>query len=538
MKNALWLLFVLLPGGCLAQIGGTAPTSSTGSHAQPSGPPALSRISTATSATTIEASFETAAFASPSLTCGTAAGSYTNLSVDSGVGTALIHQQIVAGLKPSTHYYCKITVKNAIDSALSTFTATTQAPQASTPITGLTIGPMQYYNNLNPKNQGTGDTFYNCKSNDSTTYITSDDNRGFMVSGQPANVATPMSLMKFLSEDPFVIQTVNPMKGYGTFLVYTAPDYLSSKNTGLFCMGGYLYMAIGRQGGQPGSKGTPTIDAGGAFPQRAGQIIWSADHGRSWNNFQNPRKFFPGGAETNPPASLMFGTTPTLFASAEFVHYCADDGTLGYTLACNQHDNGDAYVYLIANEGTWNGGGTRGGGNAFYIARVARAKLQDLNAAEYQWYTKGDGSLDSSWSNTQANATAIITNYGKLGEPNIQYFPALNRYLLLTFYYPQGVVGDSKNLTNSVWLGYEAPHPWGPWTLIHTSTWPGAYNPVVLNDTAYTGTTPTIMWTGDFANPANYTMRFATITLRTSGLRKSSSAVRNFKMACPAEEDQ
>ncbi len=385
---------------------------------------------------------------------------------------------------------------------------------ASTPITGLMLGAVTNYNDINPNNQGHGDTFYNCKSDDGSVYMTSDDNYGFTISGQPAGISTPMSLMKVLSESPLTIQTVNGLTGYGANQVYPGPDFLSSKNTGLFCMNGYLFMAIGRQGFGKGTSDSPKIDAGGAFPQRSGQIIWSPDHGATWNNFQNLNRFNPNGAKTNPPAALMFGTTPTLFASAEFVHYCADDGTLGYLAPCNQHDNGDAYVYLISNEGTWNGGGQQGGGNAFYIARVARAHLQDLDATKYQWFTGGDGSLDVNWSSRQASATAIISNYGKLGEPNVQYVPALNRYLLLTFYYPTGVAGSgTNNLKNSVWLGYESQHPWGPWTLIHTSAYSGAYNPVILNDTIYTGTTPTVVWTGDFANFANYVMRYATLTI-------------------------
>jgi hypothetical protein len=64
-------------------------------------------------------------------------------------------------------------------------------------------------------------------------------------------------------------------------------------------------------------------------------------------------------------------------ASATFVMYCADDGTLGYLASCNRHDNADAYVYLMANDGYWDGG------NALYLSRVPRAKMKSLNASDY-----------------------------------------------------------------------------------------------------------------------------------------------------------
>lgn len=205
----------------------------------------------------------------------------------------------------------------------------------------------------------------------------------------------------------------------------------------------------------------------------------------------------------------MFGPSPTNMGSATFVMYCADDGTLGYQNACNRHDNADAYVYLMANDGYWDSG------NALYLARVPRAKLADLNAADYQFYLGGDGRLDSSWG-AQASAAAVISNPGKLGEPSVQYVPALNRYLLLTFSYPEGLAADNLHPEHTLWLGYEAPHPWGPWTLINSTEWnsQGYYNPIVLNDSIYSGTTPTIAFTANFMITPTYDMFLSTITLQ------------------------
>jgi hypothetical protein len=54
---------------------------------------------------------------------------------------------------------------------------------------------------------------------------------------------------------------------------WNGDDSRSQKNSGLFCMGGNIYMTIGRQLNQAtGGMGTNT-----AYTQTAGQMIWSPD---------------------------------------------------------------------------------------------------------------------------------------------------------------------------------------------------------------------------------------------------------------------
>lgn len=456
--------------------------------------------------TTIIQSFHSNEFTSSTLACGTTLGSYTQQAVDNNVVNGLTHQQGVGGLTPSTPYFCQAAVTNNGTTVTANFTATTTATPASTAITGLVVGTPTGYNSINVSNQGDADTFYNCKSNDGSTYMTlGDSNDGFRISGAPAYTGGgQFSLMKVLNESPLTIQTFNFMPNYGNFGVNLS-DGLSSKIAGAFCMGGNIFLTTGRQN-------QAMSQANGAFAQTIGNVVMSYDKGVTWNNPDNLGSF--GSYPRNPLSASMFGTTPTQMGTADFVMYCADDGTLGYTAACNEHDNGNLWVYLIANEGAWNGGGTQGGGNAYYIARVARAKLSHLNGSDYQWYTGGDGNLDANWSSTQSAAVAILTNTGHLGTADIEYIPAKNRYLLLTFYYAGGVTNGGSRL-NSFWLGYEAQHPWGPWTQIFSQQFTGsdggAYNPIVLADTKFSGTTPTILWTGNFVS--DYFMYFATLTI-------------------------
>lgn len=439
-----------------------------------------------------------------SLACGTTPGLFDHPAVDSGLPNAVTSgQRIVAGLQSSTTYYCNITYPNA---PAETFTATTMASAPSTPITGLSLGTISAYNDINPANQMSADTFYNCTSNDGTTYLSTDDTLGWQQNGSPASFYSALSLAKLTAQDPLAGITVNDFRAYGLGGRATGDDARSEKNAGLFCMQGNLYMLIGRQLNQAtGGMGSNT-----AYVQDAGQMIWSPDKGGSWNNFQNPSVFNADASPTTPQSATMFPGVPGQMGSATFVMYCADDGTLGYLSACNRTDNADAYVYLIANDGYWDSG------NALLLARVPRAKMSGLKPSDYEFYTAGDGSQNSSWTTDPTKAQPILANPGKLGEPSVQYIPALNRYLLLTFSYPDGLAAGHSQAQHTLWLAYESPHPWGPWTLISTTDWPtqGYYNPVVLNSTATSGTTPLIMFTGDFWNWSQYQMYSTTLTLQ------------------------
>ncbi len=376
-------------------------------------------------------------------------------------------------------------------------------------ITGITLGSVTPYNSINPSNQGNGDTFYNCKSDDGYTYMVSNDNPGFLIDGQPSAAFAEMSLMRVMNESPLTIQTIQRFTNFQSPSGFLS-DGLGSKGFGLFCMDGKLFLSYGR---------LDQSQRTAAHPDYYGNILMSADHGASFDNPQNPGVFAKDGAPPNPLSSSMWPGSPATMASMAFVKYGPDDGTLGYFDTRNQHDNGNAFAYTVFNEGVWNGGGTGSGtgGNVLYLARVSRAKLQNLNGSDWQWYTGGDGNLDSSWSNSESAAEPMLSNPGELGTPDVVYIPALNRYVLLTFFYPTGV-GAGGNRLDCEWLIYESPHPWGPWTKVFAQEFSGpsggAYNPIILSDTAFSGTAPTIMWTGNYASFQYYGMYFAPITLR------------------------
>lgn len=430
------------------------------------------------SAYTIYASWTTANASSSNLSCGTTFGTYNIAAVDNGIQTSVTsHWAIVAGLIPSTTYYCQAT---SLGVTLNFKTITTAIP-SSTPLISVTWGtptkPVDGQNN--------GDTYYNCLSNDNITYVAADDTT---ILFGTTSINANMSFNKFTSESPLTGTLINGLQNFGGFASCNGDDTRSPKIGGMYCDNGIIYVAYGRQYNSA-CTGYPTGGTNGIFTQTAGSILKSIDHGVSWSNFQSPSSYNSDGSVPSPTTSNMFGSS-TLGAAASFVSYGPDPGTgLGARI-----DNQDAYAYLVSSDTNWDNG------NDEYLIRIPRQSLPGLDSTKVQFYNGGaDGSLDTSWSSSAASASPILTSTGKLGFTAMQYMPSTGRYLMLTWYYP--VV---NTFTNTTWVTYEAPHPWGPFTAIDTTSWPtGAwYNPVPLvrsaaNATA-NGTPFTVLFSGNF----------------------------------------
>lgn len=436
----------------------------------------ISNVNWSASATTVQVTWQSSAPSDSILRCGAASGSYTFNAVDNGTQSSVTsHSGIVAGLKAGTAYVCQVQSRNSSGSSGSAIVdVTTTAEPNSTPITGLSIGGFTPYN-ANGQ-QVDGDTFYNCISNDGTAYLTLDDSNGF---GLALPGGSNQMLGKLISEAPVFGADVNFLSSYGSAGGHAGSDNLGAKASGLYCQGGNIYMITERVGSYAGN---------GAVQHLSAQIIKSPDHGQSWSNFQNPNTYSVNGSMTYPADATMFGSH-TLFGASAFVMYGADDGSTGYRV-----DNADAYTYIMGNDGYWNNG------NALYLARIPKAKLPNLNPSDITYYVGGDGNSEAAWTTSITGIQPILSADGHLSEPAIQYVPALNRYLLFEWYYPNNIQSSAANSANSQWITYEAPHPWGPWNLIDSRNWPtqGYYNPVPLQRSALNGTMLTLMSTANF----------------------------------------
>ncbi len=119
---------------------------------------------------------------------------------------------------------------------------------------------------------------------------------------------------------------------------------------------------------------------------------------------------------------------------------------------------------------------------------------------------------------------------GQMGWENVQWLPTVNRYLMTTSYYDQGIATTDS----TVWKYYEAAHPSGPWTLVYTSSQfspQGFFGTIPLQSTVVCDTTCRIrvIFSGDYGTASItasdltsplgfYTAFWADVTLRTAGL--------------------
>ncbi len=89
--------------------------------------PTISNVVNTSSSSTIVAKWVTSDDASSYLACGTRQGLYIHASVDRNNVSAKTHENVVAGLLPSTVYHCRVTAANGNGATRATFSLSTMA---------------------------------------------------------------------------------------------------------------------------------------------------------------------------------------------------------------------------------------------------------------------------------------------------------------------------------------------------------------------------------------------------------------------------
>jgi hypothetical protein len=133
----------------------------------------------------------------------------------------------------------------------------------------------------------------------------------------------------------------------------------------------------------------------------------SSDKGRTWTR----------DVKANYAAPMW---TSRKFSTAVFFHYGQNGGS-------TKQDEQDRYVYAISNDGYWNCG------TNYYLGRVLRTRLGNLNVADWQYLSNGH------WSEKLDDATPVP------GFPNGQmkcttgspvWLAGLKKYVTVTWYDP------------------------------------------------------------------------------------------------------
>ncbi|MDH3458423.1 MAG: Ig-like domain-containing protein, partial [Gemmatimonadota bacterium] len=121
----------------------------------------------------------------------------------------------------------------------------------------------------------------------------------------------------------------------------------------------------------------------------------------------------------------------------------------------NYTANTDGYVYIysirIADPNNWE---VQKPG-VTWLARAPVANEEFMYPANWEWVTGFNGTTPI-WG-TQANRTPVLEDPDGVMRSSALYLPAFDRYVMVTNH-------TARNLGNiAIW---EAPEPWGPWTLV------------------------------------------------------------------------
>ncbi len=264
-----------------------------------------------------------------------------------------------------------------------------------------------------PVKEVKGDTYPMTWAADGEIYASSGDpNWGESIWG--------LDVEKFIGYPPdYRIEQANPM------VHFTGWGGWGPKPTGMISVKGVLYLAVQNCGGKKapmyGTKSQNGTDA---------HIFASKDFGKTWTPAAwsaQMTQMFPG-HRFGGPAFVNFGQD-NAGARDEFV----------YAISADQWDNGSQLV----------------------LGRVHQEKIQEKDA--WQWVQEVDDASGAAWTSDLERAHAVLSDDRWISTPEMVYLKGLNRYLLLTWRLNE----DFSPRQGSRLIIYDAPEPWGPFTLAH-----------------------------------------------------------------------
>ncbi|MBS1841578.1 MAG: DUF4185 domain-containing protein, partial [Acidobacteria bacterium] len=266
---------------------------------------------------------------------------------------------------------------------------------------------------------GNGDLWPSCWADDGNLYAANGDGTNF------SNVFYPMAVGKISGTPPNLA---------GVFLAgdvgnnYSGSPY-TDKPTGMLCVGGAIYLAY------------QNLNENTFEDAPAASIVKSTDHGLTWS--QNPAT--PMFGTPGDPSNLLAYKFTTIF----FLDYGQNYGNAS-----------DSYVYAYGLDNNWRDQTT------VFLGRVPNSSV--LDRSSWQFFSGMNGSTPT-WTSDITQKVAVLTdernlyasmfgtdcpaNQKVIAQGGAVYDQPLNRYLMVTW-------GCSTHEF------YEAPQPWGPWSLV------------------------------------------------------------------------
>jgi hypothetical protein len=321
------------------------------------------------------------------------------------------------------------------------------SPQISgADIVSASIGTEFKYSSNYPTHYLVSDTPATTWSSDDKIYLGMDDSFGYWDTGTGGSNLFVSTLSNLTTST--VGTLVNSLvSSFGTTTEVSGVDGASWKETGIISVNGILYMSVSR-------NITPGTGGDWRQPVLNSSLTMSTDKGVTWSPLPL--------TEAAPFTSPMFAAG---FSPPSFIQY-------GKDYQGNTVHNSNNYVYAVSTDGYFQGGST------VSLGRCLIDNMPYLNGAKWSYY-KGNGAsgmLDANWDASVSNATPIISpGTKKAGTSSVQYLPHFQRYVYISWYYPSVVNNNTMDQSSAVWDWYQSPTPWGPWTLLKSTTNSGHY---------------------------------------------------------------
>jgi hypothetical protein len=294
-----------------------------------------------------------------------------------------------------------------------------------------------------------GDSYFNTVGSGGGIVLTSDDSAG--AHGACADRGGDVVILHGNGRAPrrLRITTRNCMTSYGPIGGGRSPDGCSWKSGGITRIGKTIYLAVARQ--------LRACSAGaqqnGIQPSYNASIVKSVDGGRTWRNSWG--QVSRDGAA--PPFDNAAGRYRAMFPGRSF----STPFFIQYGPG-NSHavDGAKRYLYSVSTDGyAYNANNLR-------LARVRIGKVQHRSA--WQFYHGAVGGAGHQWGPRVRRATRVLRAPHGLSQPAIQYVPALRRYVLVTFFYPNAHPDfpRPRQTSRTILRIYTAHKPWGHWTKV------------------------------------------------------------------------
>lgn len=257
---------------------------------------------------------------------------------------------------------------------------------------------------------GDGDLWPSCWADDNNLYAANGDGTAFTTSSTRYDLAVSR-----IAGSPPQLTGTTVATNVGTN--WSGSSY-NRKPTGMVCVNNTLYLAF--QNLNINFKDAPVAS-----------VAASTDHGATWT----------------------WNTTMPMFTNHIFTTILfLDNGK-------NNANASDGYVYAYGFDNNWREQ------QKLYLARVPATSIQTRSS--WQFYTGVDGSGNPTWSSDITTKAPVLeddrllypttfnnsyANFPVLGQGGVVYDAPLHRYIFSSWSYA----------THEL---YEAPRPWGPWTL-------------------------------------------------------------------------